>query len=75
MQKNKIEISKDGQGITMYLPLSIYRAGKSNLTISFPGTGSTDPDSFRFGTSPEQLIKFKSKIEELFQKYVFEKRK
>jgi hypothetical protein len=70
MQKNKIEISKVGQGITMYLPLSVYRAGKSNLTISFPGVCSGDPDAFRFGTSPEQLDNFKCKLQELFAKYV-----
>ncbi len=66
MQKNKIERSKDGKGKTMYVPLSVYRSGKNGLTISCP-----DPDHpFKFGTKPEQLKKFKEKLEELFSKFV-----
>jgi hypothetical protein len=62
MQKNKIERSKDGKGKTMYIPLSVYRSGKAGLTISCP-----DPENpFKFGTTPEQLEKFKEKLEELF---------
>ena len=69
MQKNKIEVSKDGTGITMYVPLSVYRAGKQGLTISYPGDTQ---DGFRFGTSAEQLQKFAAKLQELFAKHVEE---
>jgi hypothetical protein len=64
MQKNKIERSKDGKGKTIYVPLSVYRSGASGLTIS-----CSDPEnSFKFGTTPEQLLKFKEKLEELFRR-------
>jgi len=50
----------------MYIPLSVFRAGKHSLTIS-----CADPDhKFKFGTGPEQLQKFKDKLEELFSKLV-----
>lgn len=66
MQTSKIEVSKSGHGKTMYIPLSVYRAGKHNLTIS-----CSDPDhKFKFGTGPEQLQKFKDKLEELFSELV-----
>ena len=62
MQKNKIERSKDGKGKTMYVPLSVYRSGKTGLTIS-----CADPNNpFKFGTTPEQLDKFREKLEEIF---------
>ena len=68
MQKNKIEVSKEGAGKTMYIPLSVYRAGKRGLTISFD---DADPDHrFKFGTSPEQLQKFRDKLEQLFTELV-----
>ena len=61
MQKNRIEVSKDGGGKTLYIPLSVFRAGKS-LTIS-----CSDPaHQFKCGTSPKQLEKFRAKLEELF---------
>lgn len=66
MKTNKIEVSKDGAGKTMYVPLSVYRAGKHSLTIS-----CSDPEhAFKFGTSPDQLQKFKDKLEELFAELV-----
>jgi len=66
MQTNKIEVSKGGRGKAMYIPLSVYRAGKHSLTVSCP-----DPNhKFKFGTSPEQLQKFKDKLEELFSELV-----
>jgi hypothetical protein len=34
MTKNRIEISREGKGKTIYIPLSVYRAGKYSLTIS-----------------------------------------
>ena len=66
LKKNKIEVSKDGTGKTMYIPLSVYRAGKHSLTIS-----CSDPDhAFKFGTSPDQLRKFRDKLEDLFTELV-----
>jgi hypothetical protein len=66
LKKNKIEVSKDGKGKTMYIPLSVFRAGKHSLTIS-----CSDPDhKFKFGTSPEQLQKFRDKLEDLFTELV-----
>lgn len=66
MQKNKIEVSKEGAGKTMYIPLSVFRAGKQSLTIS-----CADPDHlFKFGTSREQLQKFRDKLEQLFTELV-----
>ena len=66
MQKNKIEVSKGGEGKTMYIPLCVFRAGKTNLTIS-----CSDPHHlFKFGTTPEQLAKFRAKLDELFSELV-----
>ncbi len=66
LKKNKIEVSKDGTGKTMYISLSVLRAGKHSLTIS-----CSDPDhAFKFGTSPEQLQKFKDKLDDLFTELV-----
>jgi len=66
MQKNKIEVSKEGMGKTVYIPLSVFRAGTHNLTIS-----CSDPQhTFKYGTSPEQLQKFRDKLEELFAELV-----
>jgi hypothetical protein len=66
MQKNKIERSKDGKGKTMYVPLSVYRSGKTGLTISCSDT----EHAFKFGTTPEELQKFRSKVQELFSEIV-----
>ena len=66
MKTSKIEVSKDGTGKTMYIPLSVFRAGEHSLTIS-----CSDPDhAFKFGTSSEQLQKFKDKLEDLFTELV-----
>src|SRR3990172_11392724 len=66
LKKNKIEVSKDGAGKTMYIPLSVYRAGKHSLTIS-----CSDPvHKFKFGTSPGQMQKFREKLEELLSELV-----
>ncbi len=66
MQKNKIEVSKQGAGKTMYIPLCVFRAGKHSLTIS-----CADPNHlFKFGTSREQLQKFRDKLEQLFVELV-----
>jgi len=66
MKTNEIVVSKRGAGKTIYIPLSVYRAGMKNLTIS-----CSDPvHMFKFGTSPGQLQKFKDKLEELFTELV-----
>jgi hypothetical protein len=66
MQKNKIEVSKEGTGKTLYIPLCVFKAGKSNYTIS-----CSDPEhKFKSGTTPEQLQKFKTWIAETFEKLV-----
>ncbi len=66
MTKNRIEVSKGGKGKTVYIPLSVYRAGKYSLTIS-----CSDPDhAFKFGTSPEQLEKFRDKLHDIFSDLV-----
>ena len=65
MQKNKIEVSQRGRK-TMYIPLSVFRAGRHSLTIS-----CSDPShKFKFGTSPMQLLKFKNKLEEIFSELI-----
>jgi hypothetical protein len=66
MKTNEIVVSKRGAGKTIYIPLSVYRAGMKNLTIS-----CSDPvHMFKFGTSPGQLQKFRDKLEELFTELV-----
>ena len=66
MQKNRIEVSKDGKGKTIYVPLCVFKAGRSSYTIS-----CSDPKyKFKFGTSPEQLQKFRDKIAALFEELV-----
>ena len=66
MRKNKIEVSKEGAGKTLYIPMSIFRSGSSGMTIS-----CSDPaHRFKFGTTPEQLQKFKQKLERLFSEMV-----
>ncbi len=66
MQTNKIEVSKEGEGKTVCIPLSVFRAGKYSLTIT-----CSDPDhKFKFGTGPEQLQKFRDKLEEIFSELV-----
>jgi hypothetical protein len=66
MKTNEIVVSKGGAGKTIYIPLSVYRAGKNSLTIS-----CSDPaHKFKFGTSPGQLQKFRDKLEELFAELV-----
>jgi hypothetical protein len=66
MTKNRIEISKDGKGKTIYIPLSVYRAGKHSLTIS-----CSDPNhAFKYGTTPKQLEKFRNKLHDIFSDLV-----
>ncbi len=66
MQKNKIEVSKEGTGKTLYIPLCVFKAGKNSYTIS-----CSDPKHlFKFGTSTEQLQKFRDRIAELFEEMI-----
>ncbi len=66
MQKNKIEVSKEGTGKTLYIPLCVFKAGKDGYTIS-----CSDPEHlFKSGTSPEQLQKFRAWIVDTFEKLV-----
>jgi hypothetical protein len=66
MQKNKIEVSKEGEGKTLYIPMCVFKAGKNSYTIS-----CSDPQhQFKFGTSPEQLQKFRDRIADIFEELV-----
>jgi len=66
MQTNKIEVSKEGKGKTLYVALSVFRSGRDGLTIS-----CSDPDhAFKFGTTPKQLEKFRDKLDELHRRLV-----
>jgi hypothetical protein len=66
MQTNKIEVSKEGMGKTLYIPLSVFKAGKNGYTIS-----CSDPEyPFKSGTTPEQLQKFREWITDTFDKLV-----
>jgi hypothetical protein len=65
MHKNRIEVSKEGTGKTLYIPLCVFRAGKS-YTIS-----CSDPRHlFKSGTTPEQLQKFREWIAETFEQLI-----
>lgn len=66
MQKNRIEVSKEGKGKTVYIPLCVFKAGKNSYTISCSDLNY----KFKFGTSPEQLEKFRYKIASIFEKLV-----
>jgi hypothetical protein len=62
MTKYKIEITPKA----MRVPLSVFRAGKRGLTIS-----CADPRyRFKCGTTPQQLQKFRDKLEVLFVRLV-----
>jgi hypothetical protein len=66
MQKNRIEVSKEGTGKTLYIPLCVFKAGKSSYTIS-----CSDPKHlFKSGTSDEQLRKFRTWIAEVFEELI-----
>ena len=66
MQKNRIEVSKEGAGKTLYIPLCVFKGGKNSYTIS-----CSDPKHlFKSGTSPEQLRKFREWIAETLEKRI-----
>jgi len=64
MSKPRIWVSKDGTGKTLYVELSVYRNG-SGLTISCP-----DDKEFKFYANENGLMKFRDKIERLFEELV-----
>jgi hypothetical protein len=62
MQTNKIEVSKDGKGKTIYVPLSVYKTPAGSITIS-----CADPKHrFKFNTTDAGLHKFLAKLGEIF---------
>ncbi len=64
MPKKRIWVSKEGDGKTLYVELSVYRNGP-RLTTSCP-----DDKEFKFYTNGTGLKKFAEKLERLFQEYV-----
>jgi hypothetical protein len=66
MIKHQIEVSLSGKGKMLLIPLSVLRAGRNSFTLS-----CSDPHhSFRFGSSTDQLEKFRDKIADLFNELV-----
>jgi len=65
MAKQRIWVSKSGTGKTLYIELSVYRAGKTGLTIPCPAD-----KEFKFGTSDSQLRKFRDKLRRLFAQHI-----
>ena len=64
MGKPRIWVSKEGEGKTLYVELSVYRNGP-RLTISCP-----DDKEFKFYTNEAGLEKFADKLERLFHERV-----
>lgn len=69
-----VKVSKDGEGKTLYIELSIYPCGNadptSNLTISCP-----DADTrFKTTLSDEGLKKFRANILEFYKRYVLNRK-
>jgi hypothetical protein len=62
MDKTKIEVNDK----SLRVPIYVFRSGSTGLTISC----ADSKHSFKMGTSPEQLQKFRTKLEELFQMLV-----
>jgi len=60
----RIWVSKDGSGKTLYVELSVYRNG-SGLTISCP-----EDEEFKFYANQAGLKKFANKLERLFRERV-----
>jgi hypothetical protein len=51
---------------SLYVPIYVIRSGKTGLTI----TCSDSKYGFKVGTTPEQLEKFRAKLELLFRELV-----
>ncbi len=62
VSKTKIEANPN----SLRIPIYVIRSGKRGLTI----TCADSKHGFKVGTSPEQLEKFKAKIESLFVELV-----
>ena len=60
--KSKIEVNAN----SLRIPIYVIRSGKTGLTI----TCADSKHGFKVGTSPEQLQKFRAKLENLFAKLV-----
>jgi hypothetical protein len=62
MDKTKIEVNEK----SIRIPIYVFRSGPAGLTISC----ADSKHAFKTGTSPEQLQKFRNKLEMLFQELV-----
>jgi hypothetical protein len=62
VSKSKIEVNPK----SLRIPIYVIRAGKTGLTI----TCADSKHRFKVGTSPEQLQKFRTKLERLFSELV-----
>lgn len=60
--KSKIEVNAK----SLRVPIYVIRSGKSGLTL----TCADSKYGFKVGTSPEQLQKFRAKLESLFAELV-----
>lgn len=60
--KTKIEVNPN----SLRIPIYVIRSGKTGLTI----TCADSKHGFKVGTSPEQLRKFRAKLESLFVELV-----
>lgn len=58
MAKTKIVANEK----SLYVPIYVFRAGKTGLTISC----ADSKYGFKVGTTPDQLQKFRTKLESLF---------
>jgi hypothetical protein len=63
--KSKIEVNEK----SLRVPVYVIRSGKSGLTL----TCADSKHGFKVGTSPEQLQKFRAKLESLFVELVEKK--
>lgn len=61
-RKSKIEVNEK----SLRVPIYVIRFGKSGLTL----TCADSKYGFKVGTSPEQLQKFRAKLEDLFVELV-----
>ena len=62
ISKTKIEVNAN----SLRIPIYVIRSGKAGLTI----TCADKKHGFKVGTSPEQLQKFRAKLESLFSELV-----
>jgi hypothetical protein len=62
VSKSKIEVNAK----SLRIPIYVIRSGKTGLTI----TCADGRHGFKVGTSPEQLEKFRNKLEALFSELV-----